>query len=636
MFDLAWLLFAFPAAGALINLLIGHRLPKKMIGFIGAGAVGAAFLVTVGLWIGLLGTEAESRVITIHLWDWLTIGHLEVPAAMLIDPLSITMALVVTGVGFLIHVYSISYMEHEERFQRFFIYLNFFIFAMLILILSNNFLGMFVGWEGVGLASFLLIGFWFEQKDASYGYYADCGKKAFLVNRVGDFGMLVAIMMIFWSFGSLTFSEVFEHAHHADLVATIGPLTLNLICFALLLGAAGKSAQIPLYIWLPDAMAGPTPVSALIHAATMVTAGIYMIARTGALWHLAPIASDVAAWIGVLTALVAATIALVQTDLKKILAYSTVSQLGYMMLAVGVGAYGAAIFHLVTHAFFKACLFLGAGSVMHGLNGELDIRKMGGLRSKMPITFMTFAAASLCLAGFPFTSGFFSKDAILGAALEHNPALYIVGLVTALLTAFYSARSVYVPFFGKPRDKHLFDHAHESPALMTRPLQILAVLALLGGLLNLPFWHPMENWLAPAIGEHEKGNLTLEIFALTASAVIAIFGILMARGKYDQPEKWVDSFISPFKVFQPFAEHKWYVDEIYNAILVQPILWISGWFAAFFDKQLIDGAVNGVASITNALAEPVRKLQTGFVPTYVLTFLVGVIVVVGFFIFGAQ
>ena len=640
MFDLAWLLIAFPAAGALINLFVGHRLEKKMIGFIGAGAVGASFLVTLGMWFSLLGLEAEQRVVTVHLWDWLTIGTLHVPAALLIDPLSITMALIVTGVGFLIHVYSISYMEHEELFQRFFIYLNFFIFSMLILVLSDSFLGMFVGWEGVGLASFLLIGFWFDRKDDTYGYYADCGKKAFIVNRVGDFGVIVAMMMIFWSFGSLTFGEVFEHAHDADLIAQIGPLTLNLICFALLLGATGKSAQLPLYVWLPDAMAGPTPVSALIHAATMVTAGIYMIARTGALWHMAPVASEVAAWIGVLTALFAATIALVQTDLKKILAYSTISQLGYMMLGVGVGAYGAAVFHLVTHAFFKACLFLGAGSVMHGLHGELDIRKMGGLRTKMPITFMTFQIAAACLAGLPLTSGFFSKDGILAASMEHNPALYVIGLFTALLTAFYSARAVFVPFYGKPRDKHLVEHAHESPSMMALPLQILAGFALLSALFNLPILpvvgERLTLWLEPATGAHKPPFLTIELLGIVFGTLISVAGVAIAYEFYVNRRPWAVKIVNSPKIFQSMAEHGWYVDEIYNNFIVKPILWISAWFAAFFDKQLIDGAVNGVASISMAIAEPVRKLQTGFVPTYILTFLVGVVVVVGFFIFGAQ
>ncbi len=670
MFDLAWLLLALPAAGALINLLFGHLLPKRLIGFIGAGAVGAAFLVALAQWVGLLGLDAEQRVVTKVLWDWLTIGTLHVNAALLIDPLSVTMALVVTGVGFLIHVYSISYMEHEERFQRFFIYLNFFIFSMLILVLSDNFLGMFVGWEGVGLASFLLIGFWFDRQDDAYGSYADCGKKAFLVNRIGDFGVIVAMMLIFWNFGSLNFNEVNHKVHEAfthevsaqaetqTAAATPAAATttegetvthesasptsslslfwvVNLICLALLLGATGKSAQIPLYIWLPDAMAGPTPVSALIHAATMVTSGIYMIARTHGLWHEAVVASEVAAWIGAITALLAASIALVQTDLKKILAYSTVSQLGFMMLGVGVGAYGAAVFHLVTHAFFKACLFLGAGSVMHGLHGELDIRKMGGLKEKMPWTFYTFAAASACLAGLIFTSGFFSKDAILASAMQHNPLLYVIGLFTALLTAFYSGRSVFVPFFGKPRDKHLFDHAHESPRLMVVPLQILAGLALVAGLLSLPVLHSMDKWLEPAIGTHEKLEFTIEMLAIVGSVLIGSFGVLVAWAKYVQNEKWADSLTAPFAALQSLAQHKWYVDELYNAILIKPILAISGWFAAFFDKRIIDGAVNGVASISMAIAEPVRKFQTGVVPTYALTFLIGVVAVLAFFLFQA-
>ena len=465
MIEFAWLLFAFPAAGALINILVGHLLGKRLNGLLATAAVAASFVVTVLIWLQMNGLPAEERQVTVHLWDWITIGSFHVNAALLIDPLSVTMCLVITGVGSLIHLYSTSYMEHDERVQRFFIYLNFFIFAMLILVLSDSFLGMFVGWEGVGLASFLLIGFWFDKRDDSYGWYADAGKKAFIVNRVGDFGVILAIMAIWTSLGSVTYLQVFEHAEAGGLTVALA----NLICFLLLLGATGKSAQLPLYVWLPDAMAGPTPVSALIHAATMVTAGIYMIARTQVLWHIATSASEVAAWIGALTGLLAATIALTQTDLKKILAYSTVSQLGFMMLGVGVGAYNGAIFHLVTHAFFKACLFLGAGSVMHALHGELYIRKMGGLRDKMPATFRTFAVAALALAGFPLLSGFFSKDAILAGALAHNPALYLIGLFTALLTAFYSGRMVILPFFGKPRDQHLYDHAHESSAIRTRP-----------------------------------------------------------------------------------------------------------------------------------------------------------------------
>ncbi len=466
MFELAWLLLAFPLAGALINLLFGRQIGTRNIGFLASGAIGLTFLVAIWLFTGLMGLPAEERTITAPLWNWMTIGDFHVNAALLIDPLSITMTLIVTGVGTLIHIYSISYMEHDERIQRFFFYLNFFIFAMLILVLSDSFLGMFVGWEGVGLASYLLIGFWFDQRDDSYGWFADAGKKAFMVNRVGDFGMIVAMLAIWSTLGSLTFLEVFEGAHGGAL--TVG--VANFICLMLLLAATGKSAQLPLYVWLPDAMAGPTPVSALIHAATMVTAGIYMIARTHELWHIAENASMIAAWIGALTAFFAATIALVQTDLKKILAYSTISQLGYMMLGVGVGAYGAAIFHLTTHAFFKALLFLAAGSVMHATHGELDIRKMGGLKDKMPTTFRTFLIGSAALAGIPPLAGFFSKDSILLGALVANPILYAIGLVTALLTAIYSFRAVIVPFFGAPRDKRLYNHAHESPALMTIPL----------------------------------------------------------------------------------------------------------------------------------------------------------------------
>ncbi len=629
MLNLAWLLFAFPAAGLLINLLIGHRLSRKIIGGLASGMVILSFLVAVGLWITLLGLHGEERIVTIHLWDWITIGSFQANAALLIDPLSVTMSLVVTGVGALIHLYSMSYMEHDERFQRFFIYLNFFIFAMLILVLSDNFVGMFVGWEGVGLASFLLIGFWFDRRDDSYGWYADAGKKAFLVNRIGDFGMILAIAAIWSSLGTVTFLNVFAGAEGGLAVGTA-----NLICLLLLLGAAGKSAQIPLYIWLPNAMAGPTPVSALIHAATMVTAGIYMIARTHALWHIAENASLVAAWIGGLTALLAATIALVQVDLKKILAYSTISQLGYMMLAVGVGAYGAAIFHLVTHAFFKALLFLAAGSVMHATDGELDIRKMGGLRDKMPTTFWTFLIGAAALAGLPLMSGFFSKDAILVATLAHNPILYIVGLFTALLTAFYSGRALFVPFFGKPRNKHLYDHAHESPALMTIPLWILAALSLLGGLLNLPLVLTLDHWLAPAIGEHIEPAAWIELTGIVLSIIIAIFGVLMAYARYVGNEGWATRLTEPFKALAPYAEHKWYVDEFYNMAIIKPILVASEWFAGTMDRLGIDAIVNGAGSLSMRVGEYARRLQNGAVPTYALSILIGVVVVVAYFVFS--
>ena len=630
MLDLAWLLFAFPAAGAIFNLLLGDRFNRKTIGWIASGAVIAAFLVALGLLFSLFALPAEERVVTTHLWEWITIGKFNVAAALLIDPLSITMALVVTGVGALIHIYATSYMEHDEHFQRFFLYLNFFIFAMLILVLSDSFLGMFVGWEGVGLASFLLIGFWFDREDDTYGSYADCGKKAFLVNRIGDFGMILAMLALWTALGTLNFTEVAAQVEHGGLAVGLA----NVVCLLLLLGAAGKSAQIPLYIWLPDAMAGPTPVSALIHAATMVTAGIYMIARTHALWHIAPFASELAAWIGVLTALLAASIALVQTDLKKILAYSTISQLGYMMLGVGVGAYGASIFHLVTHAFFKALLFLAAGSVMHALNDVLDIRRMGGLRDKMPATFRTFLIGAAALAGLPPLAGFFSKDSILAASLEHNPALYVVGLFTALLTAFYSARMLFVPFFGEPRDRDLFDHAHESPATMTGPLWVLAVLAIIAGVLNLPGLATLQQWLEPAVGGHEIG-LTIELIAVTLSIIVAIFGVLLAYARYVSEERWPHMFIAPFQTFQSLAEHKWYVDEIYLAVIVNPLRALASWFATAVDKRSIDGVVNGVGTVSMRMGESVRHLQNGSVPTYALSILVGVVAIVAFFILGA-
>ncbi|MCC6454418.1 MAG: NADH-quinone oxidoreductase subunit L [Caldilineaceae bacterium] len=631
MFELAWLLLAFPLLGALINLLFGRQIGRHNIGIMASGAVALAFLIAIWLFTSLMGLPAEERTITVPLWQWITIGDFNVNAALLIDPLSVTMSLIVTGVGTLIHIYSISYMEHDERVQRFFFYLNFFIFAMLILVLADSFLGMFVGWEGVGLASYLLIGFWFDQRDDSYGWFADAGKKAFIVNRVGDFGMIVAMIALWSTLGSLTFLDVFALAENGGLAVGIA----NFICLMLLLAATGKSAQIPLYVWLPDAMAGPTPVSALIHAATMVTAGIYMIARTHELWHIAENASVIAAWIGALTAFFAATIALVQTDLKKILAYSTISQLGYMMLAVGVGAYGAAIFHLTTHAFFKALLFLAAGSVMHATHGELDIRKMGGLRDKMPTTFRTFLIGSAALAGIPPLAGFFSKDAILLGALVANPILYAIGLVTALLTAIYSFRAVFVPFLGAPRDKRLYNHAHESPALMTIPLWILAALSVLGGLLNLPFVLTLETWLEPALGHHTEPSLTLELLAITLSVVIALFGLVIAFARYVRNEGWPRRLSEGFRGLAPALEHKWYVDEFYDAAIVQPLWRISEWFARVFDQKFIDGIVNGTAKLSAWFGEGFRRLQNGAIPTYALSILIGVVALVAFFMFNA-
>ncbi len=628
MIQYAWLLLFFPAAGALINLFFGNRLSKNAVGAIASGAVIAAFAVGVALLAAMLALPGEDRSITVHLWDWITVGSLNINAALLIDPLSMVMVLVVTGVGSLIHIYAIAYMHEDSMFQRFFVYLNFFIFAMLILVLSDSFAGMFVGWEGVGLASYLLIGFWFDRKDGLYGWYADAGKKAFMVNRVGDFGMLVAMMAIWAALGTLTFNEVFAKASAGGLAAG----TATLICLMLLLGATGKSAQVPLFVWLPDAMAGPTPVSALIHAATMVTAGIYMIVRTNPLWQLAPDASSLAAWIGALTAIMAASIALVQTDLKKVLAYSTVSQLGYMMLGVGVMAYGASIFHLVTHAVFKALLFLAAGSVMHGLAGETDMRKMGGLRKKMPSTYWTFLAGAIALAGLPLTSGFLSKDAILLGALEANPILYMVGLVAALMTAIYTFRMFFLVFHGEPRDKKLVEHAHESPRLMTWPLWILAVVSLLDALLGIPFVLTLEKFLEPAIGHLHESTLTFELIALGLSIVISLLGLFMAWSLYRRNSGWMQSLRKSFAFLNGPLAKKWYFDEVYNAGIVKPLKAVGGWFATFFDPRIVDGAVNGIAHETVRVGEWSRKLQNGYVPTYALSILVGVAVVVVYFL----
>ena len=638
--ELAWLIFVFPTLGALINLIVGDKLGERGIHAVASGAVILSFFVSVGLFFGLMGLDEHHRVATVHLWDWITIGSFSAPAALLIDPLSVTMALVVSGVGALIHIYAGGYMHGEQNYQRFFIYLNFFILAMLVLILSNNFVGMFVGWEGVGLASYLLIGFYYDRYDESYGHYADAGKKAFLVNRIGDFGMMVAVFLLWTAVGSVVFEEVFAGAG----ALTTG--TATTVCLLLLLAATGKSAQLPLFVWLPDAMAGPTPVSALIHAATMVTAGIYMIARTHVLWELAPLAGNLAAWVGALTALLAASIALTQVDLKKILAYSTISQLGFMMLGVGVGAYAFAIFHLVTHAFFKALLFLAAGNVMHGLpGGELDIRKMGNLRAKMPTTHLLFLIGAAALAGFPFLSGFFSKDGILLHVANHNILLYLIGLFTALLTAFYSFRAVFMAFWGEARDQHVHEHAHESPTMMTAPLWILAVLALFGGLLNLPILLTLEHYLEEAVGAPAfHPTVTLEIVLLVVSALVAAAGVGLAYGRYVQGRKdaegmprgadWATGITRLFKPLEPIAANKWYVDEIYATWIVSPLLALAQWFDRVVDQGVVDGAVTLIGQANLAAGGALRKVHNGLVPTYALSLFVGVVALLLFLVFS--
>lgn len=622
MLDYAWLMLVFPALGALVISLFGTRLGRRVVGFLAPAMVFLSFGVAVAMFVQLLGLPAEERSHEVALWQWMVAGNFRVDAALLIDQLSVTMALVVTGIGFLIHVYSAGYMHDDPRYPRFFAYLNLFILMMTTLILANNYLLMFVGWEGVGLASYLLIGFWFEKPSA-----ADAGKKAFIVNRIGDFGLLLAIMIIFTGLGSLQFTQVFTRAPE---VWGVGNAAVMAATMLMLLAATGKSAQIPLYVWLPDAMEGPTPVSALIHAATMVTAGVYMIARSAPLFNLAPTTGNWVAWVGVLTAFVAGTIALTQTDLKRILAYSTVSQLGFMFVAVGVGAYASGIFHLLTHAFFKALLFLGAGSVMHALHGELDIRKMGNLREKLPTTYWTFLVGSAALAGIPLLSGFFSKDAILFNAFEHQIPLWVVGIVTAFITAFYSFRMVFMAFWGQPRDKKLFEHAHESPRVMTVPLIILAIGAALAGYLGLPSLSAIDGWLEPAFRLSEQaaeahGNLTLELILLGVSALVALGGAFLAYRAYIVDRELPKRFRAALGPVTGLVENKYYLDELYNMIVVNPLRSFGEWLAQVFDKGGIDGAVNGLAGLTGWVGTQVRRLQSGMVGLYALAMLFGAV-----------
>ncbi len=650
MLNYSWLIFVPPLAALLLNLFFGRRYGPRVAGFLGAGAVGLSFLVAVAMFFSLRALPVEERTVQTLLWEWIHIGEFRPDIALLIDPLSMLMVLVVTGVGFLIHVYSVEYMklddEHQNldvrRYVRYFVYVNFFIIAMLILVLGNNLVMLYLGWEGVGLASYLLIGFWFHKPSAR-----DAGKKAFIVNRIGDFGLALAIMLLFRQLaiageagraGSLSFYAIF------DVIATNPAALLGIAVAAsllLLLAATGKSAQIPLWVWLPDAMEGPTPVSALIHAATMVTAGVYMIVRMSPLFELATVAGtnvmQVVAVVGGLTALMGATIALTKTDLKRILAYSTVSQLGFMFLAVGLGAYYAAMFHLTTHAFFKACLFLGAGSVMHAMHGELDINKMGGLKDKMRSTYLTFLLAAAALAGFPLMAGYFSKDAVLVAGWEtHQYLLYALGLFTALLTAIYAFKMVFMVFWGQPRDKKLYDHAHEQPRLMTWPLWILAFLAIFGGLLNLPFVMSLEHWIEPITelgpaAKMEHPSLAVEIGLLVVSGIVALAGIYLAYYFYVKNPGVTDRMRERLSIVHRLANNGYYFDQAYDAI--RRGLWsMAGWFGDVMDQRGIDGAVNGIARGVGRIGEATRRWQTGLVGTYALTLFVGLVIVLGYFL----
>ncbi len=588
-----------------------------------------AFGVAVASVAALLGLEQGQAALYDRVYTWIEAAPLSIDAAFRLDRLSSVLVLIITGVGFLIHVYSVGYMHDDEDEARYFAYLNLFTASMLILVLGDSLPVLFIGWEGVGLCSYLLIGFWYRDLAN-----ADAGQKAFIANRVGDAAFLIGMFLLFWASvdlgqPSLRFVDI------NGMAATLAerfPAVVTAVCLLLLVGATGKSAQIPLYVWLPDAMAGPTPVSALIHAATMVTAGVYMMCRLSPLYVHSEVAMDVVAVIGAATALFAATIAVVQRDLKKILAYSTVSQLGYMVLAVGVGAFSAAIFHLMTHAFFKALLFLGAGSVMHAMHGELDVYKMGGLRKHMPITALTFLVGALAIAGVPIFAGFFSKDLILESAFAGGHyVVWIAGLITAALTAFYVFRAYFLTFEGASRvDQHTAAHLHESPPSMTMPLIVLAILSLVGGWVGLPhgvLWgnqldHYLQPVLAAAHGEHHLGGGTVLLLTLLAIA-IALASIGVAYTMYIKSPGMADRVQQKVGGLFDVLWNKYYVDEIYEAVILKPYMELSRLFWQVIDARGIDGAVNGLASAVGALSESVRRLQTGNVQAYALVMLVG-------------
>ena len=669
-----WLIPLFPLAGAALMLLIGRRLPNSAVNVICVGSVFLAMCYAFGAIWQLVSRPVAERLVSYNLFTWVPAGMMHtssgalmrfnVPWGVLMDPLTCVMLFVVTGVGFLIHVYSTGYMAHEGGYYRFFGYLNLFMFSMLTLVLANNLLLLFVGWEGVGLCSYLLIGFYFLRKSAS-----DAGKKAFIVNRIGDAGFLLGLFLMLGTLGTIQFTEIgpaIAAGHFA-----MGDATLTAIAILLFVGATGKSAQLPLYVWLPDAMEGPTPVSALIHAATMVTAGVYLLARTNAVFSMAPKALAVVAVVGCVTSIFAATMGLVQNDIKRVLAYSTVSQLGYMFLACGVGAFTAGVFHLMTHAFFKACLFLGSGSVIHSLSGEQDMRKMGALWDRIPKTSRTFMIASVAIAGIFPLAGFFSKDAILGHTFEDNKVLWAIGFITAGMTAFYMFRLVFMTFFGNSRVEHEAEHhLHESPSSMTVPLMILAFLSVVGGWIGWPeaIWGSdhFSKFLEPVMF-HQAGEAAeataasggaMDIGLMVISVAIALAGIWLAYRWYIQQPEVPDKIEARFPFLYKLLYNKYYVDQIYDALFVNRVKDLaltlgafdvnfvnglgvdgSGWvtrivssISGLWDSWIVDGLVNLAARIVWLFSWPVRMLQTGRVARYALYMLLGVLIFLGYYL----
>jgi len=631
IFDVVYLIPLLPLIGFLINGLARNFLSKSFVSLIGSGVILISFLLSVGVFINVSHEGFTPQIISY--FDFINAGKINVDFAFQIDKLSSLFLLIITGVGFLIHVYSTSYMKEESApdFARYFSYLNLFVFSMLLLVLGGNYLIMFIGWEGVGLCSYLLIGYWFKNND-----YNNAAKKAFIMNRIGDLGFLLGIFWMINAFGTVSFHDLFNNDNGIILskFSAMNSPTLVGITMLLFVGAMGKSAQIPLYTWLPDAMAGPTPVSALIHAATMVTAGIYMIARSNIMYSLAPTTMTVVAIIGLATAIFAATIALKQNDIKKVLAYSTVSQLGYMFLGLGVGAYTGAVFHVMTHAFFKALLFLGAGSVIHAMGGEQDIRKMGGLSKHMRITYITFFIGCIAIAGIPPFAGFFSKDEILAGAFAKNPVLYVFGFAGALLTAFYMFRLLAMAFMGKFRGaEEQQHHLHESPSAITFPLVILAILSMVGGFVGIPEYlipnsHKLAKFLDPIFAKSNAILAKNEIphqteWLLTGVSTILILIIsIWAWKKYKNYQIETSEETGFGKVLQ----NKWYVDELYDAIIVKPLKSLSVFFNNVIERSGIDAIVNGVGRGVNYSSRQIRLLQNGQVGYYILMMVIGIIV----------
>lgn len=651
MTDLIAYVPLLPLIGFAVLGMFGKKLKSEaLIGFIGSATVGSGFIIALMIFMSMLGMPEEGRSHIVKVFTWLQAGNFSIDLAYQVDQLSILFTLIITGVGFLIHVYSIGYMHGDRSFYRFFAYLNLFIFMMLNLVLASNFLVTFLGWEGVGLASYLLIGFWYDRKfdGVKITWTGDAAKKAFIVNRIGDFGMLVAMFLLYTAVGSLNYDTI-----NSSAAATfpMGSTIITAITLLLFLGCAGKSAQIPLAVWLPDAMAGPTPVSALIHAATMVTAGIFLVARNATLFALAPTTMTVVAVVGLLTAFWAASVGLVQNDIKKVLAYSTVSQLGYMFLALGVGAWTAAFFHVMTHAFFKALLFLGSGSVIHAMHEEQDIQKMGGLKKYMPVTSKTFLIGCIAIAGIVPFSGFFSKDEILWNVFAHgNFIMWLIGVCVAGMTAFYMFRLYHLTFNGEERFDHHHVHPHESPITMTFPLMVLAVLSIVAGFVGIPHVigeslghipNFLEHWLEPVFATanaqlarpHEGGQAMLEYGLMAASLLVAIGGITLATRMYAKKHNATEGQPQTFSGVRKLLWNKYYLDEAYYGAVVDPLHAASRSFLwKIFDVKIIDGIVNGSAELVNITAENIRKIQTGVAQNYALIMVIGIVAILGWLI----